>query len=386
MDKLKEKLDVKHLNQIIGTGNKLLKLLYTLFIIVCIYALTLIIKEWGIVKVLFSIISILSPFFIGLVIAWLLNPLVNKIENKGLKRTPSVFIVYFGFIVLIALLIWAMVPPLIDQITETTKAITIYITEHSDFLSNIVTKLDPQGTLGLHSVEQNIYNELLELVTTIGTNLPNTLINMVTSIVSGMGTILIGIVIGFYLLFNFNNFTLYIKDMVPKKRRNTVFKLMDKSGSILHQYINGTLLVSFLIFLSCLIGFSLIGLKSPLLFALICGITNLIPYVGPYIGAAPAVLVGFAQDPVIGILVLIFNIIVQTLEGNFLTPMIMSKKLDIHPVTVIIMLLIFGHFFGILGMILATPIAAIIKIFFEYFNDKYNWIELKKQSDIKENK
>lgn len=378
MEKLKEKLDVLKLNEVIGTGNKILKLMYTLFIIVLIYAVTLIIKEWGILTVLLSILSILSPFFIGVVLAWLFNPLVNKLEDKGVKRTVSVALVYISVLIFLGLLIWAMVPPLIEQITDTTKAFTLYVTESSDLLSNIVTKLDPQGTLGLKAVEKNIYESLLAYVTNIGTNLPNTIINIVSSIVSGMGSILIGFVIGFYLLFNFNSVTQHIRNLVPKKNKETVFSLMDKTTDILFEYIKGTMLVSALIFLTCLIGFSIIGLKSPLLFALICGITNLIPYVGPYIGAAPAVIVGFAQDPIIGILILIFCIIAQTLEGNFLTPMVMSKKLDIHPVTVIIMLLIFGHFFGIIGMILATPIAAIFKVFFEFFNQRYDFFDFKK--------
>lgn len=379
MEKIKEKLDFKKLNETIGTGNKILKLLYTLLIIVVIYSITMLIKEWGVLKILLSILSVLSPFFIGYALAWLLNPLVNKLEDRGFKRTLSVFLVYLMVIIVVILLVWAMVPPLITQITETSRNLTTFITENSNFLSDFVTKIDPNNTLGLKTIEEKIYDSLVNYVTTIGINLPNTIITVVSGFVSGMGTLLIAFVIGFYMLFNFNGVTLHIANIIPAKQRKSALTLMDKSSTILHEYIKGTLLVSALIFFTCLIGFSIIGLKSPLLFALICGVTNLIPYVGPYIGAAPAVLVGFAQDPVVGILVLIFVIIDQTIEGNFLTPMVMSKKLDIHPVTVIIMLLIFGHFFGIIGMILATPIAAIIKVFFEFFNQKYKIFELKSE-------
>lgn len=371
MEKLKEKLDFKKLNEAIGTGNKILKLLYTLLIIVVVYSLTMLVKEWGILKIFLSVLSVLSPFFIGYVLAWLLNPVVNKLEDRGLKRTLSVFLVYLIVLVVVVLLVWAMVPPLITQISETSKNLSTFITENSNFLSDFVNRIDPHNSLGLKDIENEIYDSLLTYITTIGTNLPNTVISVVSAFVSGMGTLLIAFVIGFYMLFNFNGVTMHIKNLIPTRQKKTALTLMDKSSSILHEYIKGTLLVSALIFFTSLIGFSIIGLKSPLLFALICGITNLIPYVGPYIGAVPAVLVGFAQDPVVGILVLIWVIISQTLEGNFLTPMVMSRKLDIHPVTVIIMLLIFGHFFGIIGMILATPIAAIGKVFFEFFNEKY---------------
>lgn len=375
MDKIKEKIDFKKLNETISTGNKILKLLYTLFIIILVYAITMIVKEWGIPKVLLSILGVLSPFFLGYVLAWLLNPITNKLEDRGLKRTLSVFIVYLGVIIFVILLLWAVIPPLIVQITDTSKNLTALVSTNSDFLSNIVTKLDPSGVFGLENIEEEIYLSLTNWITHIGINLPNTIITMVTSFVTGIGTMIIGFVIGFYMLFNFNNVTMHIMNMIPKKQKKNVETLMERSSNILHEYIKGTMLIATMLFITCLIGFSIMGLKNPLLFALIVGVTNLIPYIGPYIGGVPAAIVGFSQDPIIGLLIIIFLVINQTLEGNFITPMVMSKKLDIHPVTVIIMLLIFGHFFGIIGMILATPIAAIGKVFYDFFNEKYKFFD-----------
>ena len=126
------------------------------------------------------------------------------------------------------------------------------------------------------------------------------------------------------------------------------------------------------------------GLKSALLFGLFCGITNIIPYVGPYLGAAPALIVGFSQGTPIGIGVLITVVIVQTIEGNILNPIVMSKTMKLHPVTIIIVLLVFEHFWGILGMILATPIIATIKVIFEYFNEKYGIINKKFEQNVEE--
>lgn len=375
MDKLKEKLDFRKLNETIITGNKILKLLYTLLIIILVYAVTMIIKEWGILKVLFSILGVLLPFFLGYALAWLLNPITNKLEDRGLKRTPSVFIVYLGVIIVVILLIWLVVPQLISQITETSKNLTLMISNNSNLLSNLITRFDPNGTFGLENIEEEIYLSMTEWVTSIGVNLPNTIVTAVSNFVTGIGTIIIGFVIGFYMLFNFNNVTMHIMNLIPIKQKKNVETLMDRSSDILHEYIKGTLIVSTLIFITSLIGFSIMGLKSPLLFALIVGITNVIPYIGPYIGAVPAAIVGFSQDPILGLLVIIFLAINQTLDGNFITPMVMSKRLDIHPVTVIIMLLIFGHFFGIIGMIFATPVAALIKVFYDFFNEKYNFFD-----------
>ena len=105
------------------------------------------------------------------------------------------------------------------------------------------------------------------------------------------------------------------------------------------------------------IGFALVGLNAPLLFGLFCGITDLIPYIGPYIGGAVAVIVGLTQDPLIGIGTLIICVIVQIVESYILQPIVMSKSSNLHPIVIIIALLVFGHFFGILGMVLA-PVAA----------------------------
>ena len=151
------------------------------------------------------------------------------------------------------------------------------------------------------------------------------------------------------------------------------FKIFNKPSIMLI-----SLVISFILMIVSLIGFAIIGLKAPLLIAMFCAITNLIPYIGPYMGAAVAALVGFSQSSVVGILTLVFIFIVQTLEGNFLTPLFMSKKMNLHPVTILISLLIFEHFFGIIGMVIATPVTALLKIIFNFFDEKFEFFEYTK--------
>ena len=104
---------------------------------------------------------------------------------------------------------------------------------------------------------------------------------------------------------------------------------------------------------------------------------NVIPYAGPYIGGAPAVIVGLSQGTGIGIAVLIAIVIIQSIEGNILQTLIMSKTTKLNPVTIIIGLLIFGHFFGIVGMLLSTPIIGVLKVIVKYIDDKYDILSLK---------
>ena len=129
----------------------------------------------------------------------------------------------------------------------------------------------------------------------------------------------------------------------------------------------------FLVFVTQSIGLTIAGLKAPLLFAMFCALTDVIPYFGPYIGAIPAIIVGFTMSPIVGICVIISIVVVQMLENNFYQPLIMGHTMKLHPVTIMIGLLIFGHFFGILGMVLATPTIALLKVIYRFFAKKYNW-------------
>ena len=116
-----------------------------------------------------------------------------------------------------------------------------------------------------------------------------------------------------------------------------------------------------MVFVCDTIGFAIVGLNAAILFGLFCGITDLIPYIGPYIGGAAAVIVGFTQSPIIGFATLVVAIIVQLVESYVLQPVVMSKAMQLSPITIIVGLLLFGYFFGIVGMIIATPCMSIIK-------------------------
>ena len=148
--------------------------------------------------------------------------------------------------------------------------------------------------------------------------------------------------------------------------------MLGKINETLYSFVSGTLWLSLLLFIVSVIGFSIIGLNASILIAFVCVVTNLIPYIGPYMGAAVAGILGFAQGPAIGIITLIFIFIVQMLEGNILQPLVMSKKMNLSPITIIISLLIFENLFGILGMIIATPVVALLKIIYVFLDEKFD--------------
>ena len=213
------------------------------------------------------------------------------------------------------------------------------------------------------------------MLTSITTELPNSLINIVKSLISALGTIGLSLVIMIYMLMDYDNIIFNFQKFLRKKDKKDYIKLIDNIGLNARKVVNGTLLVAFMVFVCDTIGFALVGLNSAVLFGLFCGITDLIPYIGPYIGGAAAVIVGFTQGPLVGIATLIVAIIVQLIENYVLQPVVMSKAMQLNPIAIIVGLLLFGYLFGIVGMIFATPCIAIIKEIIIFISHRIKKVE-----------
>lgn len=371
-----EELDIGKINENIDLLGKIFKILFIVLIIVSIMIITYVIKEWKILHFLGSLIKILIPFFIGIFIAWLFNPTVKFLTKHKFNRVGATILIYGVFIVILTLFIVFSVPIVTKEINEFIKLIPKLGEGLSNFIDKIFIFLDPIVKDNSESIKLEIYNSIAQIGKDITVELPNKLISIITTIVSGLGTFLIGLFIGLYMLLDFDNVSKGIINLFPYKARENVKSLMDIANKNLVNYVQGLLFTTTLVWLGNTIGFSISGLKAPVLFALFCGITNVIPYIGPWIGAAPAVIVGFTQGIPTGIVTIISVLVVQAFDNVIFTPLVQSKSLKLHPVTIIISLLIFGHFFGIFGMILATPLIATLKTIFIYFNEKYEFIKL----------
>ena len=379
----KEKVDTEKLNEAITIGNKILKLTYALIIIALMGGTIFLLRTLNIFPIIGTLLGVISPFFIGFIIAWLLNPIVNKLTDHGMKRGLATVIVFVLFLALIYLFCLAVIPSLVSQINDIAKMVPDILDNLKEIVDKIFVKLSTETNIDMSSVKTNFLTYIENFAKNVSTDLPTKIITIVQNLVSGIGKLAVGLVIGFYLLFNFHNFSKHFMNIVPKRFKNSAERLLDEIGSIIYKFINGTFIDCFVLFLISCIGFSLIGLKAPVFFAFFCAITNVIPYIGPYVGGAPAMLVSFTMSPLTGLLTLLFMIVVQTIEGNFLQPMIVGKKLDLKPVTIVISLLIFGHFFGIIGMIIATPIVAILKAIYLFFDEKYDFFGYTKSKDVK---
>jgi len=367
------KLNTGRVNDLVKTGNKILKILYILFIILLIYVGSLIFKEWKILSFLGKILAIMSPLFIGWFIAWLLNPLVKKLIKKGMKRTPAVIIVYLIMIAVIALILVFTIPSLGTQISDIVSSVPKIVNDVKEWIDNLFIKLSNLSLQDLDSVKASFLARIDNFAVDLQTSLPTTAMNFISSLISGVGKIALSLIIGFYILFDFDKFSEGFIELLPTSFRDDAQRLIVLLNESLYSFISGTLWLSLLLFVVSVIGFSIIGLNAPVLVAFVCVVTNLIPYVGPYLGAAVAGAIGFSQSSIIGILTLGFILVVQTIEGNVLQPLVMSKKMNLSPITIIISLLVFEYMFGVIGMVIATPVVALIKVIYNFFDEKYHF-------------
>ena len=369
----KEELNYHNLNEVIGLSKKMLKILYTCIILAIIVFVIILFKNLEIFKVLGSILSVISPFFIGLVIAWLLDPAVTYLQKKNVKRSIGTIVVFFVFILILYLLFRIMLPLLYTQLNEfITNSLPTLIKSTGTFIENLFTKLEATG-FDFTSVETSVYKALENIGVDLTTGLPKAALNVVSTLVSSIGTFGLGLIVGFYLLIDFEGVK-KIFNYIPIKNKEGFNYIIGKLNIAFRSFVQGTLFISLIIMILSSIFYGIIGLPSALLFGLICGITNIIPYIGPWIGGGICVIVGLTVSPLTGILAGVVAFAIQQVDGMILQPLIMSKTMKLHPVTIMIGLLVFGYLFGILGMIFATPIMASIKIIASYYNEKYNLI------------
>ena len=340
-EKKERKISAKKINQLASLGTKVGQVLYVLFIILLIYVITLIVREWHILSFIGKIFAVISPLFIGWFIAWALNPTVKRLMRKGVKRGLAVTIAYLGMVLIVGCILGFVIPSLGSQISDIVSAVPEIANDVKEWIDNVFIKLSDLSLENLDTVKASFLLRIETLSQSIQTNLPETAVKIVSAFISGLGKIVISLILGFYILYDFDKVSRGFLNLFPKKARKDVGELMVKLNDSLYSFVSGTVWLSILLFVVSIIGFSVIGLNAPVLIAFICVITNLIPYIGPYMGAAVAGAIGFAESPVIGILTLVFILIVQTLEGEILHPIVMSKKMNLNPITIIISLLLF---------------------------------------------
>ncbi len=363
-----KKIDVSKINEMVILGKNILKIIFAFLCIMGFYILTLVIKEWKVLDFILTLLRILSPLFIGVIISWVLRPLVTFLQKRGINKKIGTILIYVMFLGVIYYIFTVLFPILINQMGDFTKTLPSILEQVTIWLNGVLNVFKDMEFIDINTIKYGVVDYITYMISSLSTDIPNIIINLLST----FGIIALGLMIGFYLLISEGNIIKPKLSMLPLKFRQETIDYFDEVNDFLFNYLKGVMFICAAVFLFSSLGFYIIGVDSALLLGLICGVTNVIPYAGPFIGGSVAVVVAFTNSYSLGITTIVLIVIVQTLESMILQPLVMSKTMKLRPVTILIGLLIFGYFFGIIGMIFATPTIAVLKTTFTHFNKKYD--------------
>ena len=335
-------LDYKKINEGIGIGVNLLRVIFILAVALLIFVCSKLLRDWEILPLIGRILSIISPFFIGILIAWLVDPMVKALQKRGVHRTLGTIFVYVIFLSAVYLVLRVMIPTVWHQLNELISSVPSFLNSINDWIDGAFDRVSDMSGYDLKDAQDNVYQTINNLGNSLTVGLPTTIMNVVSTVITGGANLLIGLLIGFYMSLDFGNVKQHLLNCVPKSYRKDTKDLMERLNANLRSYVHGTLRIMLILFVFQSIALWIAGLPAPMIFGLFCAVTNVIPYIGPYIGGAPAVIVGLSISPMTGICTLIAVVIAQLLESNFLQPLVMGKTMKLHPVTIMIGLLLFA--------------------------------------------
>ena len=312
------------------------------------------------------------PIIMAGIFYYLMNPLVDYFEKRNVPRIWSIIAL---FILVVALIIWGIVV-IVPKIQEQT------ISFADNFPQYIETVKEKTDEILANPIFSQIRVQLENAGTKVENSIGDILKNISTFTFQGLGsffgavaTVVVALItmpfILFYLLKDGKKLPPYLMKFLPTKIRKPTLQVLSEVNDQVSSYIRGQLTVAFAVAVMFIIGFSIIDLDYAITLGITAGILNLIPYLGSFLAMIPAVFLGIVGGPVLLIKVLLVFVIEQTLEGRFISPLVLGNQLSIHPVTILIVLLTSGKLFGIVGVILGIPVYAALKVVITHFFEWY---------------
>ncbi|MGG3799257.1 AI-2E family transporter [Metabacillus fastidiosus] len=312
------------------------------------------------------IIVFVSTLFLPILIAGILffifKPVVKLLERGKVPRTLAILIPYLIFIGIVSAVIGFLGPIISSQVTDLFNNFPRYVREISQYIMGL-----SETTWFRWVMEQDYvsFEKIEENLTGFATSLPEHITSSLSAVLGVVTNITLTAItvpfILFYMLKDGERFPQLTVKILPVAYRKEGLKVLKDLNDTLSAYIQGQLIVCSAVGLGCFIGYTIIGLKYALILGIVVAVANIIPYLGPFIGAAPAVIIGLLDSPTKALLAALVVTIVQQIDGNFLSPLIIGKRLNTHPLTIILLLIGAGSFGGIFGMILAVPTYAMLK-------------------------
>lgn len=329
---------------------------------------------------LYLLHNILSPFLVGILLAYLADPLVDRLERLGLSRTWGVVVVFSLFTLVFLALLLVLVPMLAKQLLRLYELAPQML----DWLQHVALPW-VQNRLGL----ADGFWKFDKIKAAIGAHMGQTtdIVGIVLSqatasslaLIAWLANLVLIPVVGFYLLRDWDLMMAKLRSLLPRQREDQVVGLAGECHEVLGAFVRGQLLVMLALGVIYAVGLSLIGLELGLLIGLLAGLAAIVPYMGFIVGIGAALIAGLFQFggdlyPMLGIVAVFM--VGQALEGMVLTPLLVGDRIGLHPVAVIFAILAGGELFGFTGVLLALPVAAVIMVLLRHVHDLY------KESDM----
>lgn len=304
--------------------------------------------------------TLFAPVLIAGFLYYILNPLVKLLMKLKLKRIYAIIIVFVLLLAAIVLILVSVIPSLANQLSSLASSIPDVFKNIEDWVYQMAA-LPIFKDLDLTSYIEQLDISYGNIIQQFLSGLSSSLGSIVSTVASTTIVIFTAPFILFYMLKDGDRLVPGIQKFMPEKRKADIVNLLKQLDKTLSSYISGQAIECLFVGTFTIIGYSLIGVRYAFLFGVIAGLTNLIPYLGPYLGLAPAVFVTVFNEPFKALLCCIVVVIVQQLDGNVIYPNVIGKTLKIHPLTIILILLVAGNLAGLLGIFLGVPFYAICR-------------------------
>ncbi|MDP4092850.1 MAG: AI-2E family transporter [Bacillota bacterium] len=306
---------------------------------------------------------ILSPILMAVIIAYLIKPIVLKLEKYKIPRSVGILTVYLVVLIGSVLIIIFLVPELVNNTKELSNTLPDITVKYQNIFNDLMSVI--RSSKWPPEIKNAIFNEVQNGMAIAQNFVADTLKKILVSFIQTVTVLFdlaLSMFVAYYLIKDGDHLRDMFLSLTPRKWRDGLAKTGRDINKVMSDFIQGQLLDALIVGILETIGLIIVGVRYPLVLGMIGGLANIIPYFGPIIGAIPAVAVALIQSPIKLIWTVLIFVLVQQLDSACISSKIIEGKLGLHPLTTIIVVLIGGEFFGIMGMLLSVPITAALKI------------------------
>lgn len=314
-----------------------------------------------IIGFLYLIKDVLALFFVAIILSSAFDPLIDWLQRRKIPRAISIIGVYVVFFAVIGGAIYLLTGPIISQVKDLSRAFPEFYVRINQGINQIKNVDSSLATDTLSTSFADLTKSLSQATSGIFKTL--------TSIFGGVISFFMVLVITFYLTVEEDSMKRFVQSVVPVRHRPYTAQLIAAMQHRMGYWLRGQLILSVIVFAMVYLGLSLLGIKYALVLALVAGIFEIVPFLGPWISAIPAVFFAFAQSPGKAIAVAIMYFLVQQIENNLIVPKVMGKTTGLNPLVVILALLMGARLGGVVGALLAVPVALAVAVYVETLLD-----------------